>query len=268
MIVYKHAGDRGDCIYSLPAVKWISEQRKEKVLFLIEPASYTRERLTPDNWRGIDAIIKQQPYILDVQPFSGQRVDYNGNDFRTLMQRALAPGRATPEAKQTCLSDWMLDAHKIPRTVKGDAWLTIADVNPVAPIVFNRSGPGRSRLVYQNPEFPWHEVWKKYKDYAVFIGAPLEHEVFCKVNGEVPYYPTPDLYQAARVIAGCSLFVGNQSCCHAIAEGMKKNIILEVWKDGPNCLHYRPGVIHGWGHDTPMPDLVFSEPPQNEPPTG
>ena len=262
MIVFKHAGDRGDIIYYLPAVKWVCEQRNDKALFLIESAPYTREQLTPDKWNGIDAIIRAQSYILDVQAFRGQKVDFNGNDFRPLMQRSLVPHRVTPEAKQTCLSDWMLDAHKIPRTAKNDAWLSLHDLNRVAPIVINRSGPGRSKLIYQNPDFPWHEAWRKYKDYAVFIGTPIEHEVFCKVNGEVPFYPTPDLYQAARVITGCELFIGNQSCCHAIAEGLKKNIILEVWRDGPNCLHYRPGVVHGWDHSVGLPDIIFGEPPQ------
>ena len=226
--------------------------------FFIEAANYTRKVLTPDNWLGIDRLLKAQDYIVDVQPWDRSiYVNYNLNDFRSRLFHTIrkAAGRYDWPGKDKHLTHWMCEAHSVPYEVLNEKWLTV-EPNRVAPVVVSRAGPGREHHhVYQNPSFPWHKVWKKYGKQAVFIGTPVEHAVFCASCGEVKYQPTADLYEAARVISGCDLFIGNQSCPHAIAEGLKKNIILEVWEAGPNCLVYRPGVIHGRKHDMELPDL-------------
>jgi ADP-heptose:LPS heptosyltransferase len=59
--------------------------------------------------------------------------------------------------------------------------------------------------------------------------------------------PTADLLSVARIIAECDLFVGNQSCAAAIAEGLKRRMILEVYPPQANCCFDRPGRINVWG---------------------
>jgi len=59
----------------------------------------------------------------------------------------------------------------------------------------------------------------------------------------------------AQVISGADLFIGNQSCAYAIAEGLKKRAVLEVCTWLPNCLFHRPDVTHGWDFGTKLPDL-------------
>lgn len=246
MITYRSAGDLGDLIFQLPAIRAFGGG----VLF-IEAAQYTRQMLTPDKWCGIDSLLITQPYIANVLEWRREHCTINLNDFRAALFRAIRSGRD----KEKHLCHWVLDAHGIPRSAMDEAWITV-EPNPIASVVFNRTGPGRSRQhVYQNPLFPWHKVWEKYKTTAVFIGSPLEYEIFCATCGEVPYHPTPNLLEAAKVIAGAALFVGNQSVCHAIAEAQKKPIVLEVWPDGPNVLSFRPGVIHGWDQNVVLPDL-------------
>jgi len=243
---YRHAGDIGDLLAFLPVIRHFGGG----VLY-IEAAPYTRQFLTPDKWCGLDLLLKEQPYIVDVLPWKGERVSMCGNDFRAHMGRALRRG----EGKQKSLVDWMLETHGVPLSAKNEAWLTVKP-EVVAPVVINRTGPGRpSHHIYQNPNFPWHRVWQKYHQNAVFIGLPEEHEVFCAVCGDVQYWPTTDLFHAARVSAGASLFIGNQSAPHWIAEGLKKRIILEVWPQGANSLNFRDGVTHGWTHDVQLPEL-------------
>lgn len=249
MNTFRHAGDIGDLIGFLPVMRYFGGG----VLY-IEAAPYTRQFLTPDKWCGIDLLLKEQPYIHDVLPWEGQRVSVNGNDFRSNMGRALR--KRDPAAVQKSLVDWQLEAHGVPLTEKDKAWLSVKP-EAVAPVVINRTGLTHGRpnhLVYQNPSFPWHRVWKKYRDKAVFVGLPAEHDLFCATCGEIPFHPTPNLLGAARVIAGCSLYIGNQSACFWIAEGLKKNYILEVWPRGPNSLIHRPGAIHGWRQDVELPD--------------
>jgi len=246
MLTFRHFGDLGDIIYSLPVVRAMGGG-----VMMIEASMMARQYLTRDKWCGIDLLLKAQGYIEDVIKYDGRRPDVNLNDFRASLFPAIKRNRDIDKA----LVDWILDQHHVPRSAKDAAWLLVEPA-PVKRVIFNRTGPGRAaHHVYQNNEFPWHYVWEKYKDDAAFIGSPLEYEVFCATCGEVPYVETADLFEAARVIAGADLFVGNQSVCHAIAEAMKKRIILEVWRQGPNCLHFREGVIHGDNRHIKLPYL-------------
>jgi len=245
---FRHAGDIGDIIGGLPVIRYFGGG----VLF-IEAAPYTRQFLTPDKWCGLDLLLNEQPYIHGVLPWERQQVNMVLNDFRANMGRALRKG--DPAARQKSLVDWQLEAHGVPLTEKDKAWLAV-EPDPVAPVVINRTGPGRaSHHNYHNPAFPWHHVWKKYKDKAVFVGLPEEHAVFCAVCGEIPHHKTANLLEAARVIAGAELFIGNQSACFWCSEALKKNYVLEVWPQGPNSLVHRPGAIHGWNSDVELPDI-------------
>lgn len=254
MITFRHAGDLGDIVLCLPALKHIATIRNDRAVLLIEAAQYTRQVLTPDKWFGLDQLIKAQPYIEDVRAWRGESVQFNCNDFRARMQRTTLRG----ENHNKSLVDWQLEALRCPLEAKDEPWLHIEGVR-MARVIINRTGAGRDhRHVYTNPAFPWRRVMEKYGKDAAFIGTELEHQEFCAAIGEIPHCVTPTLYEAAAVIAGADLFIGNQSVCHAIAEGLKQNIILEVWRHGPNCLSYRSGVVHGWTHETPLPNLPTS----------
>lgn len=246
MVAFRHAGDLGDIIYSLPVVRALCNSMNAKAAMLIEATHYTRQRLTRDKWCGIDELMMRQPYIGDVRSYNpGEGVTFNLNDFRARLGQSLRVG----VGKDKHLTHWMCETHGVPHSVMDAPWLEIADPNPVAEVVFSRAGAGRPpHQVYQNPSFPWHYVWAKYHKQAVFIGSEGEHEVFCATCGEVPHYKTATLLEAARVIAAARLFCGNQTATHAIAEGLKKRIILEVWPGGPNCLVFREGVLHGFDH--------------------
>lgn len=249
-LTFRHAGDLGDIVYFMPVMRHLGGG----ILF-IEAAAYTRSLLTPDRWCGIDILLKAQPYVHDVLPWQRQGVSFNGNDFRANMFSILRKPHLAGPAFEKHLCHWMCDAHSVPYSAMDEAWLSVPSTR-VAPVVISRAGAARkSHHVYHNPLFPWHRVWRKYGSNAVFIGTPDEHRVFCHTCGEVPYHPTASLYEAAQVIAGADLFVGNQSCPHAIAEGLKKRIVLEVWPNGPNCLVYRQGVTHGKDENVDLPNL-------------
>jgi len=221
----------------------------------LEAATYTREKLTPDKWCGLDLILKAQPYITDVLEWKREGTNYCLNDFRAHMFHALRKPHTAQAAKEKHLTHWMADAHGVPYSCMDEPWLTL-DPNPVAKVIFSRSGPGRpAHNVYQSLAFPWHRAWEKYRKDAVFIGTDLEWEVFCAAQGNVTHYKTNDLFEAARVIAGCELFVGNQSAPHVIAQGCFKRVILEVWEGGANSSCTRPGVLNVRSHNVELPDL-------------
>jgi hypothetical protein len=252
MRAFRHAGDLGDIIYAMPIMRAICND--EPGVLLIEAANYTRQMLTPDKWCGLHELMLRQSYVADVRPYrSGEPCTINFNDFRARLGPSLRMGIG----KDKHLTHWMCDAHGIPTTCMNEAWLKLDDPIKECRVVFSRAGAGREpHQVYQNPQFPWHYVWEKYHKDAVFVGTDHEHEMFSATCGKVPHYKTKTLLEAARVIAGAELFVGNQTATHAIAEGLKKKIVLEVWPQGPNCLVFDKGrVEHGWDQYVKLPDL-------------
>lgn len=238
---FRHAGDIGDIIYSLPSVKYLGGGD-----LYIEAAEYTRQRLTPDKWACLTKLLLSQPYIKDVKEFAGGRATYNLNDFRATMSKELRQKRF---AIRTSLAQRMAEQHGVPLKVLNEPWLSVPGLVGVADVVFSRS------TRYAGNNFPWTKAVEQYGKRAVFVGLSGEHKEFIKNFGYVPWYPTEDLMAVAQVIAGAMLFVGNQSAPFAIAEALKQNAVLEVWHEGPNCLFARSNVWHFWNADPALPDL-------------
>ena len=82
--------------------------------------------------------------------------------------------------------------------------------------------------------FPWRKVVETYGDRASFVGTEKEWRDFCFSFGNVARIPTKTMLDLARVIAGAKMFIGNQSAPAAIAEGLKKPLILETCLMMPN----------------------------------
>jgi hypothetical protein len=70
----------------------------------------------------------------------------------------------------------------------------------------------------------------------LFVGSPEEHQAFEQSFGSVAYQETESLLQVAELIAESSLFIGNQSCAYAIAEGLKHPRIQETSLEMPDCV--------------------------------
>jgi hypothetical protein len=77
----------------------------------------------------------------------------------------------------------------------------------------------------------------------IFVGIQSEHDEFVGLFGFIPRIETPTLLDAARIIAGARVFIGNQSCPMAIAIGLGVNVIQEVWEPDANCLFRRDNFL-------------------------
>ena len=73
------------------------------------------------------------------------------------------------------------------------------------------------------------------RDRCVFIGLPREHVRYVNFYGQIDYISCWDVLSMAEEIAGCSLFLGNQSCAFSLAEALKVPRLLTESKDAPNC---------------------------------
>ena len=84
----------------------------------------------------------------------------------------------------------------------------------------------------------WEGTIPRMKEQCVFVGHPKEHEIFEYTFGiKVVYKPTPTILDLAEVIAGCQYFIGNPSLPHAIAEGLKKSVVVEYYRVA-NRVHF------------------------------
>lgn len=240
---FYHSGDLGDVIYSLPTIRELGGGDLH-----LGPDNrtnmQTRAKMTLEHMRNIAPLLELQPYIATVShsPTMPERVHYDLNQMRVHLRTSaldLKPGFN--------LARCYLHAFGIGLDNDGDPWLTVTDPRPVAPVVINRSPR------YHNKTFRWDRVLAEYRGQLVFVGMKHEHEAFCDEWGRVPYEPTTNLLDLARVIAGSSLFIGNQSCAFSIAEGMKHPAVLELFPSGSNTIFPRRTVTHNISETTQFP---------------
>jgi hypothetical protein len=229
---FKHSGDMGDIIFSLPVIRAMGGG----ILYLdpkggfgsplVKIVAKDRTKLDAKSIDMLAPILKQQPYIEDVRHWNGEPVDHDLDQFRNSLGF-------------NNLSDSHLTAFNLPTTERDAAWIQIADpiVIPDRPIVVNRS------IRYHGNYTFWESNLPRLGSKCIFVGYPKDYEIFIYTFGqEIPYYPTPELLTLARVIAGCHLFMGNQGFPHALAEGMKKNLVNEVFQHRPSAIFKRDGA--------------------------
>lgn len=98
---------------------------------------------------------------------------------------------------------------------------------------------------YHNPFVNYNE-FRHLQSKLLFLGLPEEHEAFCKEWFKVEYLAVKDALEAARLIKGASLTLGNQTCLFAIAEQLKVPRVLEsaqVLKQGGALIYGCPNVL-------------------------
>jgi ubiquinone/menaquinone biosynthesis C-methylase UbiE/Zn ribbon nucleic-acid-binding protein len=246
--VFWHSGDFGDIIYALPTIRALGGGT-----LVLGPCAQriTRLPMTLAHVNVLRPLLELQPYVSEVK-FSAEMprdVDVDLNKFRDYLDdehNHMARG-----ARRLNLAEIHLHTFMLPLAECDRAWLVVDKVEAV---------PGRPVLVHRssrwcNLEFPWKRIMDLHAHQAIFVGLESEHASFVKDWGVIPFRPTNNFLELARLIAGCRLYVGNQSLPYAICEGLKQDGILEVWPEGPNCLFNRRNVIHGQGRTVYVPKL-------------
>jgi hypothetical protein len=227
--IFSHSGDAGDVCYSLAAVKALGGG----MMFLTPhnrypfPLNSRWSRMGGEaSWvDNLAPLVEAQPYILKCRYTHGHPASttHDLNRFRI-------PWKNRTAKDFDSILSLHMQAFNLPMPT--EPWLTVP--NPIfvpgRPIVVNRT----SR--YQNHEFSWDRLCAKYGDQMVFVGAPPEAEAFQGFAPEkkILHYETKNALELARVIAGCKLFIGNQSLALAIAHGLHKTVLVEEWQANPN----------------------------------
>ena len=213
-------GDYGDVIYALPCLK------------LHPGVLYAKNGLRDHDpfiprMPALKRLLSLQRYVEDFLPWNGEPIDFDISNFRvagypygvTLAELQARSVGLLPDLSHPWLSaePWMATKGRI---------------------VVARSPR------YHNHLFPWKKLVETYGDKMLFVGTLAEYSDFCLNFGSVTYLHTFDLYEVARAIAGSELFIGNQSCPNAIAEGLKHPSVQEVCLWCPDCIYKRHNSYH------------------------
>lgn len=232
-----HAGDAGDCCYSLPTIKALGGG----TLYLNLVTGIAREPMTPQKRDWLAPLLEAQEYIKSVEMYRGQAVAYNLNYFRNYWREHLNEFGVS-------LAEWHCRAFEVDPVCLNKPWLE-CEAKLIEPVVIHRSER------YQNKDFDWKRVLEKYKGQCVFIGLEQEHRKFTGQFSYLPFYKVTSALDMAQVINGAKLFVGNQSFPNAVAEGLKKPKILEVWAADPNTIFERPDLQAVWSRTMYLPEV-------------
>ncbi len=275
---FKHAGNAGDIIYSLPIVASLynTQPTKQQVFYLhihkkghykkghflgnvmldektatmfvplIETQHYVQKVSIIDE-RNIE---RQTSLNLDtdannivVNDISINDIDYNLDLFRDL-PLLLDKGD---------ISRWYFHVFNVFYDLS-NAWLNVTpNKNFSNTIVLARSGR------YQNPHINFSFL-KKY-DTIVFLGVESEFKAMQVYIPTLVWQPIKDFLEMAQIIAGCKVFIGNQSFPYSIAEAIKVNRILELCYYAPNVIiHGKNGYdFYFQQHFEYLVELLFSE---------
>lgn len=250
---FYHSGDFGDVIYSLPTVKALGGGA-----FYLgadnRSGMRTREQMSQERASVILPLLRAQPYITKAEHrATSMGVTVDLNDFRLEMVKGqLLDCKPGYNLARVPLHHW-----KLPLDLDKQPWLT-AEPDQQAKVIIARSDR------YQDPKFDWQRILKAYGKDVAFVGVRFEHQKFCRQFGYVRHIPTHNLLELAQIIAGCELFIGNQSCPYAIAVGLGKDNILEVCGPVSNCIFERPNVIHHFTTATTLPTLSKATVAQNK----
>ncbi len=214
---FKHSGNLGDIIYSLPTIIALGGGK----LFISKDTPSPGIPMTDEMVIQLIELLKTQPYLVDVRPFHGEKMDYDLDKFRE------------QDMANILLSLCHLRAFGVNFDLS-KPWLENITQIHVAEIVINRT------LRYHGDNINWH-ILEGYENRCVFIGFEEEYSAFKRETGlDIAGYETESILEFARIIRGSSLFIGNQSLGYALAEAMKYPRVLEVCPYATNCMPQSP----------------------------
>jgi len=224
-LTFAHDGDLGDVVASLPSIRALGGGRL--VITLRDPSrpgGPTRESMQGARFNAIKPLLEAQPYITSVEWMDS--FDKPTHDFRTF--------RNDPILGES-LAHWQ--ARHLGVEISTEPWLTV----PVSDRAKGRPVIARS-LRYHSRWRMWNTILKAHPD-ALFVGLREEYlHLSSTTQVKFEHAPTADLLELASIIAGCKLFIGNQSCPWWIAFALGVPTIQEVFPHSPNSRIERAGA--------------------------
>jgi len=174
------------------------------------PNPFHKDRMTVQDYNYMQSFMRAQPYITEFDALSPEvEITHNLDRFRPAFV-----------GHPTNYIDLYAQTFDIDQTLSDQPWLSAPAPRPIPgrPIVINRT----ARWIPTTPGPQWAE-WRSqgWQEQAVFVGLKDEYQKFqTDTNWSLPWIETTTILELANVIAGSSIFVGNQSSALALAIGL------------------------------------------------
>ncbi|MAP54338.1 MAG: hypothetical protein CL605_05495 [Altibacter sp.] len=239
-LIFKHSGDLGDIILSLPAM---CESGGGSLLLdpegglrepLVRWANYNHTKLNKGSIDFITPLLERQSYIDSIGYWGEEKVDVNLDKFRM-------------HNKYNCLMSAHLDSvGKLSTRGKwsGTPWIDVPSLELPEGKKYILS---RSCRYHSNYTF-WETLDDSVIDSSVFVSLDWEYEYFMKTfpryQGRVERLDTSDALSLAGYIKSADMIITNQSFVYCLAEAMKKKLMLEVYRVHPSSIIQREGATY------------------------
>jgi hypothetical protein len=226
-LTFKHSGNCGDIIYTLPAIYALANGKPADLALNLSGKGVYKKAHPLGNRMLSEKMVAMLKPLLESQKEinscfiqSNEAIDVDLDIFRQL---PLLLDRGNIARWHFWCWGVNYDLNK--------AWLVVKPNNDFKDaIVIARSAR------YNQPGIDYSFLKKYEKIY--FVGVQEEFDAMLQTIPTLTYVPAVDFLQLAEVIAGCKLFIGNQSFPFSIAEALKVNRLLEVNYDCPNVTVY------------------------------
>lgn len=218
---YKHSGDIGDMIYSLPIIRFYGggELHLNPWGLPSKKPDGSASGFNKATIKLVKPLLEAQEYITKVKSWNRDRVNVDLDYFRT-----------NPVGLEN-LCENILTRFEVPFLEADKPWLT-CNKKKIAPIVISRS------FRYRNDNLNYKSIFENFKD-CVFIGLEVEHSDFQERFGKIDFFPVRDFLEMAEVINGADLFIGNQSSPMAVAIGLGQSFWQEYYIHHADCIFNR-----------------------------
>lgn len=229
---FKHSGNAGDIIYSLPATIALSNNKSihyymnvgQKGHYGKKPHPLGGLMLNEKMADMLKPLLLSQSYITSCGQYRDQPIDF---DLDIIRSYPFPLNRGN-------ISRWYFYLFAVNADLS-KPWLTVeADRSWNEYMVISRSQR------YQAPGISYSFL-KKY-DKKIFVGVEAEWREMKEQLPGIEYRPVNDFLELAKMIAGSRLFIGNQSFPFSIAEALKTQRLLEVYHLCPNVNVEGPGA--------------------------
>lgn len=233
----KHSGNAGDIIYSIPSLKKVCESTKSKLIYYLRldtKGQYYQGAVHPLGdvmfnsfmFSMIKPLLEAQPFIESVEIFKGQPVHV---DLDAIRQRHIGLPNGS-------IMRWYFMVYPDMNTDLSKKWLTYIPNEQTIEMVKDSIIVNLTER-YRNNWIDYSFLQNSTHDRKIwFVGTMKEYQLFLPKVPKAQYLHCEDFNDLACAIDNCHFFIGNQSMCFAIAEGLKKDRILELCSYAMNVI--------------------------------
>jgi hypothetical protein len=244
MIKFKTSSPSGDLMSMLPGIKKLCEDKNQKAII------YQRLDVAGIGYEGaihpfkneigdevmmneymlnmLKPLLETQDYIEKFETYTGQEYDIDLDKVRMQVFTNQPLGS---------INRWIFYVYPQMTCDLSESWIkTLTFSTRAETIEFSNKLIVNFTFRYRNTIIDYNFL-KMYQDKVVFVGLKEERDFFCKQWGlELEYIEIDDFGELASIFAMAKGFLGNQSFCYQLAEGLKIPRILELSPVIPNVV--------------------------------